>query len=413
MDQLVADREVSERMISNLRFLVVEDHEFQRHALVRLLDGLGARAVQEARDGYAALEIIRQSANPIDIVITDLDMPRMDGMQLVRHLGEDQIHTSIILASALERALIGSIATMAREYGVRLLGVVEKPVMFGQLQALIKMHYAKPLQDRRKTPRPSLPLEDIGDGLRNDQFEPFFQPKVDLASGEVRGAEALARWRHPQLGIIPPIAFIPALESSGLIDPLTWAVLAKSAAACKRFREAGLDMNVAVNLSLRSLGDVHLADRVTEIVRAQGLEPRHMVLEITESAATTDVAHALENLSRLRMKGFGLSIDDYGTGYSSMQQLTRIAFTELKIDQSFVMNASVQESSAVILESCLDMAKRLRIKAVAEGVETREDYELLRRLGCDLAQGYLIARPMEADSYLAWAKDWKGLIAVR
>jgi EAL domain-containing protein (putative c-di-GMP-specific phosphodiesterase class I) len=154
---------------------------------------------------------------------------------------------------------------------------------------------------------------------------------------------------------------------------------------------------------------VKIADRVTELVRSQNLEPRHMVLEVTESAATTDVGKALENLARLRMKGFGLSIDDYGTGYSSMQQLTRIAFTEIKIDQSFVTNAAKQESAKVILKSSLDMAKNLKITAVAEGIETQEDWNLLRQLGCDLGQGYLIARPMESVAYLDWVRGWKQL----
>jgi EAL domain-containing protein (putative c-di-GMP-specific phosphodiesterase class I) len=131
-----------------------------------------------------------------------------------------------------------------------------------------------------------------------------------------------------------------------------------------------------------------------------------MILEITESAAMTDVGRVLENLTRLRMKGFGLSIDDYGTGYSSMQQLTRIPFTELKIDQSFVMHAAHQESSRMILESSLDMARKLGITSVAEGAETQEDWNLLRECGCDLAQGFYIARPMEADAFPDWVREW-------
>src|SRR5258706_10351418 len=165
-------------------------------------------------------------------------------------------------------------------------------------------------------------------------------------------------------------------------------------------------MTVSVNLSLKSLGDVRFADRVTRLVRSQNLEPHHVVLEITESAATTDVGKALENLARLRMKGFGLSIDDYGTGYSSMQQLSRIPFTELKIDQSFVLSALEKESSKVILASSLDMAKKLGLKAVAAGVETRAHWNLLKDLGCDLAQGYFIAKPMDAHTFQKWTVEW-------
>ena len=149
------------------------------------------------------------------------------------------------------------------------------------------------------------------------------------------------------------------------------------------------------------------AERITDRVTSQGLATKHMVLEITESAAMTDLARALENLTRLRMKGFVLSIDDYGTGYSSMQQLSRIPFGELKIDQSFVFSALEKEPSKVILASSLDMARKLKLEAVAEGVETRAHWDLLQNLGCDIAQGYFIARPMDSAAFLAWARDWK------
>lgn len=394
--------------IANLRFLVAEDHDFQRSVLVRMLESLGAKAVHEAADGHGALKILQDPTRPVDIVISDLEMPGMDGMEFVRHLGETGVRVSIILASALERKLLASIATMSEAYGINLLGVVEKPITPGKLEALIKLH--KPAQAQWGRPKPAGPtftLEEIAAGLKNDEFEPFFQPKVELATGRVKGAEALARWRHPQQGIIAPYAFIEPLEDNGLIDELAWVMLTKAAAFCSTWRSAGLEATVSVNLSLKSLTDIQLADRVTELVLSENLEPRHMVLELTESAATTDVGKALENLARLRMKGFGLSIDDYGTGYSSMQQLTRIAFTELKIDQSFVTNAAKQESAKVILESSLDMAKKLNITAVAEGVETQADWNLLRQLGCGLAQGYFIARPMEAGAYLNWVRGWK------
>lgn len=397
-----------EMSIANLRFLVAEDHEFQRRMVVTMLAGLGAKIVHEAPDGRAALIIIQDTDRPIDIVISDLDMPGMDGMEFLRHLSESRVATSVILISALERKLLASIETMTKMYGVTLLGVVEKPLTAEKLQPLIKLH--KPVQaepERPKAAGPTFTLKEIVAALKNNEFEPFFQPKIDLATGRIKGAEALARWRHAQHGIVAPYAFIQPLEDNDLIDELTWLMLSKAAACCSSWRAAGVDATVSVNLSLKSLGDVKIADRVTELVRNQHLDPRHMILELTESAAATDVGKALENLARLRMKGFGLSIDDYGTGYSSMQQLTRIAFTEIKIDQSFVTNVANQESLKVILESSLDMAKKLNIVAVAEGVETQADWDLLRQLGCDLAQGYFIARPMAAEAYLDWVRIWK------
>ena len=392
--------------LDSLSFLVAEDHDFQRRALVRMLSTLGASAIYEAADGQAALKIIQDPAHPVDIVISDLEMPGMDGMEFVRRVGESGRRISIILASALEPKLLASVGTMAEAYGVKLLGVVEKPITPAKLEPLIRGHQPGEAERPQAAVR-RYALDEIAAGLQNDEFEPFFQPKIALATCRVAGAEALARWRHPQHGMVAPFAFIALLEEHGLIDELTWVMLRKAAAACSGWRASGLEMTVSVNLSLKSLGDTQIAERVTGLVRSQNLEPRHMILEVTESAAAAEVGRALENLARLRMKGFGLSIDDYGTGYSSMQQLTRIAFTELKIDRSFVANAARQESVRVILQSSLDMARKLGIHAVAEGVETQADYDLLRQLGCDLAQGYFVARPMDAEAYLRWVSDAK------
>src|SRR5882762_1404360 len=221
-------------LITNLRFLVAEDHEFQRSVLVRMLESLGAKAVHEAADGHGALKILQDPSRPVDIVISDLEMPGMDGMEFVRHLGETGIRVSIILASALERKLLASIATMSEAYGINLLGVVEKPITPAKLEALITLH--KPAQAQRGRPQttgPTFTLEEIAAGLlKNDEFEPFFQPKVELATGRVKGAEALARWRHPQHGIIAPYAFIEPLEDNDLIDELAWVMLRKAAAFC-------------------------------------------------------------------------------------------------------------------------------------------------------------------------------------
>jgi EAL domain-containing protein (putative c-di-GMP-specific phosphodiesterase class I) len=187
-----------------------------------------------------------------------------------------------------------------------------------------------------------------------------------------------------------------------------WAMLKRSSEFCKNLSAVGIDATISVNLSLKSLSDLDLATKIAEVVRSCGVAPSNLCLEITESAATTDLGKALENLARLRMNGFGLSIDDYGTGYSSMQQLTRVPFSELKIDRSFVSNAASNAQTKVILASSLDMAQKLGILAVAEGVETQADWNLLEELGCDLAQGYFIAKPMPEQDYVLWHRNWCG-----
>ena len=396
--------------LSELNFLAVEDHEFQRGLLLKMLARLGATHISTAADGRAALDIVKSSYPSIDIIISDLDMPGMDGLEFMRHLSEARIPVAIILASALESVLLDSVETMTRAYGVKILGVIQKPITPEKLDALIKLHVpAQAGQTRSGAADLSFTIEEIVQGLKNDEFEPFFQPKVLLGSRGLKGAEALARWRHPQKGIISPYAFIGLLEDRNQIDELTWMMLRKSAAFCKEWRaNSDRDVNVSVNVSVKSLADVHFADRVHELVHLENLDSRNIILEVTESAATTDISHALENLSRLRMRGFGLSIDDYGTGYSSLQQLTRIAFTEIKIDQSFVANAAAQQSARIILESSLDMAKKLGISTVAEGVETQDQWDLVSELGCELAQGYFIAKPVAASEFLPWARNQGG-----
>lgn len=387
------------RLADILIALVVEDDGFQRRTLARMLRSLGVPEVQEAGDGKQALALI-QSARQADLVVCDLDMPQMDGMEFIRHLGRVDRKVSVIIASAQPNALLSSVAKMASAYDVRVLGTIEKPVTLEALRKLIVLHEpTRPQPAQMSTIAPGFSLQQILRGLREKQFEPFFQPKVDLANGRVLGAEALARWRHPDHGVILPYVFIAPLERSGEIDLLTLLMLEKAARACATWRERCLELTVSVNLSLVSLSDTTIAERITAIVRAAGLDPLYMILEVTETAAMTEVAPALENLARLRMHGFGLSVDDYGTGFSSLQQLTRVPFTELKIDRGFVTNCSTNPSSLAIVDSSVEMARRLKLKSVGEGVETQADWDALKAIGCDMAQGYFIAKPMQESLF--------------
>lgn len=393
--------------LSELTILVVEDDDFQRRMVVNMLYSLDVAAIFQAGDGQQALKMIhRKRKKPVDIVICDLNMPEMDGLEFLRHLCLGYQSAAIILISALGSKLLVSAGKMAKMYGIRLLGVIEKPLTPEQLKMLLAKY--EPAKTKWQPPEVTadFTLQEILQGIRAEQFEPFFQPKVDLNTGQLVGSEALARWIHPALGVIAPAAFIPLLEQSGNIDDLTFLMLEKSAAACRSLQDKGHLHTVSVNLSLVSLDDTTLADRITEVVRDAGLDPRQLILEITETAAMTDVAHALENLTRLCMKGFALSIDDYGTGYSSMQQLTRIAFSELKIDQSFVQDFADNEALRIVVESSIDMAHKLGVKSIAEGVETQQDWDMLKSMGCDTAQGYFIATPMSLASFIEFCAEY-------
>ncbi|MBI3903507.1 MAG: EAL domain-containing protein [Nitrosomonadales bacterium] len=386
--------------IAELNLLIVEDDGFQCKILTKMLRTLGATSIRDASNGKDALEIIRRTDyRPVDIAICDLNMPEMDGMEFLRHLSQENKNIAIIITSALDNKLLSSVGKMATMFGIDLLGTMEKPIMLKELQALLfKYDHAK-----HEKPQPDtkmvFTLDEVLHGIRADQIQPFFQPKVALRSGLLVGAEALARWLHPEHGVIGPYAFIPLLESSRNIDELTFLMLEKSAAACRSFHDRGHILTISVNLSLATLDDPALADKITQVVQKAGIEPQYIILEITESSAMTGIAHALENLARLCMNGFALSIDDYGTGYSSLQQLTRIAFSELKIDQSFVKDFADNKASRIVVESSIDMAHKLHVKSVAEGTETQQDWDALRDAGCDTAQGYFIARPMDMNAF--------------
>ncbi|MGB5247438.1 MAG: EAL domain-containing response regulator [Woeseia sp.] len=401
-------RSMDERppVAAGLRVLIAEDHDFQRRALVHVVRALGASEVLEAGDGVEALKILEAESFLVDLILCDLDMPNMDGMELMRHIGTAGSDAAVIITSAHDSNVINSVQIMTQAYGVRLLGVIEKPATRSSVGALIEQDAEGIALRRTQTLNTAAKcsLQDILDGIEQGQFEPFYQPKADLQTGRITGAEALARWLHPERGIIAPFAFIEQLETSGNLDELTFLMLREAAGACRKWNRAGLELSVSVNLSLMSLKDTGLADQITEIVRQAGLDTSRVTLEITESAAMTDVAPALENLARLRLRGFGLSIDDFGTGFSSIQQLARIAFTELKIDRSFVARMTDKREARAIVEASIDMAHRLDILSVAEGIETQAEWNALRLAGCKVGQGYFISRPVDGSQFTALCK---------
>ncbi len=394
--------------IADLNVLVVEDDDFQRNILVTILNSLGVTKVIEAGNGRKALDIVRgNTETPMPhVALCDLNMPEMDGMEFLRHLGKERKNIAVILTSSLDGKLLASVGRMTSMYGIPLLGTMEKPVLLSTLKDVLAKYDATPLRPA-PTSGKDFSLDEILLGIEQDQFEPYFQPKVDLESGRLVGAEALARWVHPEHGVIGPYSFIPQLEQTGNIDELTFHILRKSAAACRVFHAKGQLLTLSVNLSLVSLDDTTLADKITRTVREAGVDPQYIVLEITESAAMTNVAPALENLARLCMNGFALSIDDYGTGSSNLQQLTRIAFSELKIDQSFVKDFADNNALRIVVESSIDMAHKLQVKSVAEGVENLQDWNALKSVGCDTVQGYYIAQPMDLVKFDDFVASYK------
>jgi diguanylate cyclase (GGDEF)-like protein len=255
-------------------------------------------------------------------------------------------------------------------------------------------------------------LNDFRKALETEQFVIHYQPVVAISGEEVRGAEALVRWEHPELGMVPPNDFIPIAEQSGLIGPLTHYVLERAVAECKRWRSQGRPLSVSVNLSVRDLLDLDLPGHVASILTAHDLAPEALHLEITESMIMSDPDRALDTVTRLRDLGVCISVDDFGTGYSSLANLKRLPISELKIDRSFISSLPHDESDLIIVGSTINLGHDLRLNVVAEGVEDEITLKRLEKLGCDLAQGYYFGRPLPSQEFVLMV-DRLGTQAVR
>jgi diguanylate cyclase (GGDEF)-like protein len=232
-----------------------------------------------------------------------------------------------------------------------------------------------------------------------DQFGVVYQPIVDLRSGQIRGVEALMRWRHPELGAVPPDDFIPMAEAGGSIQVLGWHVLSEACAQLAAWKRAVPEHRLAigVNISCRQLDEPGFAERVHQLVAAYGLDPEQLVLELTEQSLALDFETAVEVVARLRAGGVSVAVDDYGTGYSSLRYLHRFDADVVKIDRSFIAYLAESLHTQKIVASVMDMARSLDLQSIAEGIETPAQMRLVRELGCELGQGYLFSRPVEAD----------------
>jgi EAL domain-containing protein (putative c-di-GMP-specific phosphodiesterase class I) len=247
--------------------------------------------------------------------------------------------------------------------------------------------------------------------MRNE-FVLHYQPQVDLKTGRIVGMEALLRWKHPELGMVPPSRFIGIAEETGLIVPIGAWVMRTAAAQNKAWQDAGLGLlRVAVNLSARQFGAADLVSGIERVLEDTGLDPACLELELTESLFMSDVTPAVELLHRMKALGVQLSIDDFGTGYSSFSYLSRFPIDVLKIDRSFVNDIHIDANDAAIVASIIALAHNLRLSVIAEGVETAEQLDYLRHQGCDEMQGYYFSRPLPVHEFEQLLRQQRGLAA--
>jgi EAL domain-containing protein (putative c-di-GMP-specific phosphodiesterase class I) len=399
-------------MIQNsVKILVLDDEPFMLKLLVRMLENLGLTKVSTCDNGHIALEMISSQNDSPELILLDINMPKMDGIEFVRRLVEWRYSGSIILVSGEDERTRQAAEKLARAHKITVLGHLQKPVSPEGLGELIgKWEPAK--QAAPRVAGKTYSADEVREAIANGELVNYYQPKVATVTGHVKGVETLVRWRHPRDGLVFPDQFIAVAEANGLIDDLTRVVLTDALAQARLWQDAGLLLHVAINLSMDSLVSLDFLDLIVGIVSQAGVPPQIVELEVTETRLMEDLRIPLELLSRLRLKRFRLSIDDFGIGNSTLAQLRDLPFDELKIDQSFVHGACSNAKLRAMFDSCFGLAKQLGMSVVAEGVEDQADWDFVCKAGCDIAQGYFIARPMPAADIPAWIQSWQKLFHI-
>ena len=385
--------------------LVVDDDPVVLLQMTQMLGSIGLQEVLTARNGVEALRLMNRRRKSLDLVVCDLNMPEMDGVEMIRRFGQSSFSGALILMSGADEQILTTVGKLAALQGLTVLGQIHKPVTPQSMRTLLRQTSAAPISRQPAQPGSALTPQSIRKGIEAQEFSIWLQPKVNALTLQPVGVEALARWHQSDGSLVPPDLFIVMAERAGIIGELSGVLVAHALDAGARLHAAGFPLRISINLSALWLDDLRLPDLMSQSVKSVGLAPTDIILEVTETGVTKDVAVALDVLTRLRLKGFGLSIDDFGIGYSSFEQLGRIPFTEMKIDRSFVNRGSSDSAARAILESSMVMAQKLKLSTVAEGVESEVELELMRDLGCDCVQGYLIARPMSVADAILWLQQ--------
>ncbi len=383
-------------------------------ALVELHSEMADLAGFSARGYTRASQLFEQVTEfeADSIMMLDLHMPEMDGIEVMRRLAQMQNTPALILLSGHDTGVLHSAEKLCKAHGLEVIGCFRKPLSLDTLLQLFDQHSPnitnpdirnqKP--DSSHSAKAEIAILNVQQAIQGEQLILHFQPQIEITTGSMVGVEALVRWQHPEQGIIYPEHFLPLVEQSSMMNVLTRWVLEKAVKQGQLCQGAGFSMDVSVNMSALDITGLMLPEQLAELLDDNKLDATHLTLEITESALMGKLVTSLDILTRLRLKGINLSIDDFGTGYSSLSQLHRIPFSELKIDRSFVSKMGEDNEARAIVKTCIMLGHELNMRVVAEGVETEQQLELLKQMGCDLAQGYFIAKPMSGSELMNWAK---------
>jgi EAL domain-containing protein (putative c-di-GMP-specific phosphodiesterase class I)/ActR/RegA family two-component response regulator len=388
---------------STVRIVVLDDEPLMLSLIAFVLRNLGFSNIVECDNGPAALEVVDGAAPP-EVILLDLNMPGMDGMAFVRHLVERNYAGNLVLVSGEDAKVLHVVETLIRAHRMSVIGHIEKPFNRETMDAVME----RALRSLQQPPpaQKRYDADALRSALEEGQLVNFYQPVVEVPTAALIGVETLVRWRHPEDGLVYPDQFIALAEQHGLIDSLSRLVLRNALDQARRWRDAGIPLRIAINLSIENLLSTEFVDFILQEAARADIAPSDIALEVIQNRLMQDLRVPLEALARLRMKRFRLTIDDFGTGHATLRQLQDIPFDELKIDRGFVHGASKDPSSRAIYDASMTLGKQMGMTVVAEGVETRLDWEMLKQTQCDFAQGYFIGRPMSAEDLTHWMDEW-------
>lgn len=386
--------------------LIVDDDTFVLKITKAMLERMGFTQIEKASNAVEALTILKKSQISVQLSLVDLNMPDIDGLELLRLFSEIDYEGDIILFSGEDCKTLQMAETLARARKLSVLGSIAKPITPDKLMSLLSKTDMMDSPNEEITQKSKITKEILEKAITDENIIPWFQPKVIIATYQPIGVEALARWPNSEFGPIFPGEFIPLAEEYGLIDALTDSLIKQTAQIGKLWSHKGINLKIALNLSMDSLYDAYFPERFNTIVTQSGGNIEQFQFEITESRLMGELAQPLEVLLRLRIKKIKLSIDDFGIGFSNLSQLHELPFDELKLDRSYVAAKPSDHRASAILETTIQLAKQLHLTTVAEGVETLEDWNKMKALGCDQVQGYLIAKPMPAEQIPEWLNNW-------
>ncbi|MER2519689.1 MAG: EAL domain-containing response regulator [Bdellovibrionales bacterium] len=379
-----------------MRMLVIDDEE----DICELICELGERHGLEVRTISAPEKTVStlEEFHP-DLVVLDLMMPGTDGVELLRLLAEHAKNAQVCLISGSDTRVLNSARRLGSAHGLEVVAAMEKPLSMPMLTSL----FEKLAAGNGKNEAPLNIKQAIDDG----QLALHFQPIVEIATRRVKGAEGLLRWQHPQRGLLLPDIFLDQAVNDGLMQAVTDVAIQASITQATSWHRSGEDLILSLNITASALLDLTFPDRMAELCKHRDLPPDRLILEVTETEAMRDTMRTMDVLLRMRIRNIGVSIDDFGTGHSSLRELQRMPFSEMKIDKSFVTDMANSRDCAVIVNSIIDLGHNLGLKIIAEGVEDVRVWRMLADKGCDYAQGYFIAKAMPPHEFNVWLKNWR------